>query len=54
MAEPREAYEARAVARYERIRELRAERKGHRAIAETRNVSIGTLHYALTKHKDAA
>ncbi|QIM18084.1 helix-turn-helix domain-containing protein [Leucobacter coleopterorum] len=49
MAEPREAYEARAIARHERIRELRSEGKSYRAIAAELNVSIGTVHYALNK-----
>lgn len=49
MAEPRESYEARAIARHERIRELRANGLSYRAIAAELNVSIGTVHYALNK-----
>lgn len=53
-SESRDNYEARAVARHERIRELRANGLSYRAIAAELDVSIGTVHYALNKHKTAA
>lgn len=52
IAEPRVEYEARTEARHELIRELRAEGKSYRAIADELNVSVGTVHYAI--NKDAA
>lgn len=48
-SEPRDNYEARAIARHEHIRELRAAGKSYRAIAAELDVSIGTVHYALNK-----
>lgn len=54
IAEPREQYESRVEARHDRIRELRAEGKSYRAIAAELNISIGTVHYALNKHRVAA
>lgn len=49
IAEPRAEYDARTAARHERIRELRAEGKSMRAIATELGVSVGTVHYALSK-----
>ena len=49
IAEPRDEYEARIAARHARIRELRAEGKSMRAIAQELNISVGTVHYALNK-----
>jgi len=46
---PREDFEARAAARHERIRELRAEGLSMRAIAAELDVAVGTVHYALKK-----
>lgn len=48
-SDPRDVYQARATARHQRIRELRAEGKTFQAIAAELNVSIGTVHYALNK-----
>jgi len=52
-SEPREAYEAKAAARHERIRELRAEGMSMRAIAAEVGVTVSTVHYALTKAETA-
>lgn len=49
IAEPREAYEARAAQRHERIHELRNDGLSMRAIASELNVSVGSVHYALNK-----
>lgn len=54
IAEPLDEYESRIETRHARIRELRAEGLSYRAIAAEINVSIGTVHYALNKHKSAA
>lgn len=48
-SEPREVYEAKAAARHERIRELRAKGMSMRAIAAEVGVTVSTVHYALTK-----
>ena len=49
-SEPREA---KAAARHERIRELRAEGMSMRAIAAEIGVTVSTVHYALTKAETA-
>lgn len=54
IAEPRSEYDARAAARHERIRELRAEGLSYRAIAAEVGVAVGTVHYALNKDRAAA
>lgn len=54
MAEPRSDYEARAEARHEQIRELRSEGLSMRAIASEVGVSVGAVHYALSKTTDSA
>lgn len=54
IAEPRAEYDARAAARHERIRELRAEGLSYRAIAAEVGVAVGTVHYALNKDRAAA
>lgn len=46
---PREEFDARVAERHARIRELRAEGKSMRVIAEELGVSVGTVHYALKK-----
>ena len=53
VAEPRDEYNARAVARHERIRSLRREGLSMRAIAKQEGVSVGTVHYALNKPERA-
>lgn len=52
VAEPREQYEARVSERHERIRELRRDGKSMRAIAAEIGVSVGTVHYALSKEME--
>lgn len=54
IAEPRAEYDARTAARHTRIRELRAEGKSMRAIAAEVGVSVGTVHYALSKPESAS
>lgn len=54
IAEPRAEYEARAEARHERIRKLRAEGLSMRAIGAEVGVSVGTVHYALNRAADKA
>lgn len=49
VAEPRDQFDARAAARHDRIRELRAEGLSMRAIAAELDISVGTVHYALNK-----
>ena len=49
VAEPKKQFEERTEARHARIRELRAEGKSMRAIAQELNISVGTVHYALNK-----
>lgn len=46
---PREEYDARMLARHERIRELRTQGLTYREISETVGCSIGTVHNALSK-----
>ena len=53
IAEPRDVYDARVLARQERIRQLREQGLSYRAIAAEVECSIGTVHNAL-KAKAAA
>lgn len=48
-SEPRAVYEKRAAERRARIRALREEGLTMKAIAEREGVSVGTVHYALSK-----
>ena len=50
---PREEFDARVAERHARIRDLRAEGKTMRAIAAELGISVGAVHYALSK-QDAA
>jgi len=54
IAEPREEFEARAAERHARIREMRAEGKTMRAIAAELEISVGAVHYAISKSGSAA
>lgn len=50
-SEPREDYLNRAEKRHQKIRALRAQGMTIRSIAKEMSVSVGTVHYALSKEQ---